>query len=88
MAADPDKEEGCGHKWNQTVNGVKDGQTDERQRPVQQQGQMENRIQNVRDIKAHLFRQTWISQTDCDSHRRDRFSPNHSESVSPSHFFP
>lgn len=70
------------------MNGVKEVQKDERQRPVQQQGQMENRIKNVRDVKAHLFRQTCISQTDCDSHRRDRFSPNHSESVSPSQFFP
>lgn len=45
---------------------------------------MENRTKNLGDIKLNLFQQTCILQTDCDSHRRDRFSPNHRESVPPS----
>lgn len=60
----------------------------ERQRPEQQQWQMENKIKNLRAITLNLFQQTCILQTDCDSHHRDRFSPNHSESVPSSHFCP
>ena len=66
------------------MHEAREGQTVVRHRPAHQQWQMENRIKNLGDIKLNLFQQTCILQTDCDSHRHDRFSPNHRESVPPS----
>lgn len=48
-----------------------------------QQGQVWNRIKNLRDIKSSSFQQTCILQTDRDSHRSDSFSGKQSRELSP-----